>query len=145
MSTLERPLTPGERRRRIVEQLGAPSGGWAVAHAQDVLEKVLPGALARLRVTRENESDGEWNVRPFVEQLGVASGKNGLRHPADALRALFGLSARWSVGRYAGVDYRARAYTLIEQRLLQIPMPSKRKALMLSIAYAIASKLPDTR
>ena len=145
MKAAEASVPRAERQRRLIEQLGAPSAARGVAHARDLLEKIVPGALARARVAREDDGTGEWNVRPFIEQLGVASSKGGLRRSSDAVNALFGLYARWSVGRWSGVDYRARAYELIEQRLLQVPMRAKRKALVLSVAYAIAGKLPDTR
>lgn len=138
-------MKSSQTARRFVEQLGAAGSDWGLAHAHDLLEKALPGALARLRVAREDDADGLWNARPFVEQLGVASGKRGLRHASDTATALFGLMARWSVARQSGVNYRAHAYELIERWALQAPLKTKPKALMLSILYAIASKLPDTR
>jgi hypothetical protein len=140
-----RGASRAETHQRFAEQLGVAGASWGVAHAHDLLEKALPGALARLRVAREDENDGLWSARPFVEQLGVASGKRGLRKPSDAAKALFGLYARWSVARQSGIDYRALARELIEHQLLQVPMRAKRKALLLSIAYALAAKLPDTR
>jgi hypothetical protein len=131
--------------RRLIEQLGAAGTEWGVAHSNDVLGKVLPGAMARLRVARENRGDGLWNAHPFVEQLGVPSGSGGVRHATDLGRAAFGLMARWSVARHSGMDYRARGYELIERWALQAPLDAKPKAFMLSVLYAVAAKLPDTR
>jgi len=132
-------------RHVLIEQLGASSvqkSPWVLAHASDLLNKVLPGAIARLGVARDDEALNLEATRPFVEQLGVASGSHGLPHARSLGAALFGLSARLCVTRYWGVDLRSGANAFIEHHVLQWPLAERRKTLLVTLLYEAARRLP---
>ncbi len=128
-----------------VEQLGAASSGKTasgVARAQDLLTNVLPGAVARLKVMRDRKDLHAHAAQPFVEQLGVPSGDYGLPRRAKLGAALMGLYAKWDVTRYWGVDWRDQANRLIERKVLPLTMGERQKALLVTILYETARRLP---
>jgi hypothetical protein len=130
----------------LIEQLGASSESnspWVLAHASDLLNKVLPGGIARLKVARDdNEQLNLDATSPFIEQLGVASGKYGLPHVKHFGAALFGLTAKIGVTRYWGVDLRAEANEYIERNVLQWPIEERKKTLLVTLLYEAARRLP---
>lgn len=128
-----------------IEQLGAASSEyklWGVAHAEDLLEKMLPGAMARLKVARDDEELDGGVTLPFVEQLGVASGRYGLPQRKRLAAALLGLYVKWDVSKYWGIDWRNHANTFIEHKVLPLPMDDRKKALLITLLYEGARKLP---
>ncbi len=130
----------------LIEQLGASSESnspWVLTRAADLLNKVLPGAIARFKVARDdNEQLNLDATSPFIEQLGVASGKYGLPHARDLGAALFGLVARVSVSRSWGFDLRAGAYEFIEHEVLQWPIEERKKTVLVTLLYEAARRLP---
>ncbi len=128
-----------------VEQLGAASSqssALGVARAKDLLQKVLPGTLAKLKVARDDQALDGALTQPFTEQLGVASGRYGLPRKERLAPALMGLYAKWQVSHYWGYDYRAQANTWIEHKLMPLPMNERQKALLLTLLYEAARRLP---
>jgi len=128
-----------------IEQLGAASSehaAWGVARAEDVINKLLPGAIARYKVARDDQALNGHVTLPFTEQLGVASGRYGLPHRDRLGAAFMGLYARWGVTRYWGVDWRAEANTFIEHKVLPVPMADRKKALLITLLYEAARRLP---
>lgn len=127
----------------FVEQLGAPSDTFGFAHADDIAGKGLWGLISKLKVMRDDAFEQIHGKNVFVEQLGVrGDGPFGLPSSADALNALMGLVARNSVTRYLGYDLRQMAYDAIETHALQLPIETKRKALLVTALYELAKRLP---
>lgn len=133
-------------RHVLIEQLGASSRRDSIsglAHPAELLTKVLPGLIARLKVARDDHAGLHLETtRPWVEQLGVATGKVGLPRPGALGAALFGLCARFEVTWHAGVDLRAAANGFIEHHALQWPLEERNKAWLLALCYETARRLP---
>ena len=129
----------------LVEQLGAASASntpWPVARAADLIDKILPGAIARYKVLRDDADLNPHATNVFVEQLGVASGRYGLPELKSVGPALAGLYARYSVTRYWGTDLRDEANRFIEDHVLQWPLEERKKTLLVTLLYEAARKLP---
>lgn len=127
----------------LIEQLGASSASWGVAHASDLINKVLPGLSARRKVQKDDVAQVDVReTNPFVEQCGVPSGDYGLPKRKDLAAALIGAYVKWDVGKYWGYDYRRELNELIERRVLPLPIEERKKTLLVTVLYEVARKLP---
>ena len=131
-------------KHALIEQLGAASTDdnvLGVSRTADLMNKLLPGAVARYKVARDDAELNGHTTSPFIEQLGVSSGRYGLPSRGRLGAALMGLYARVGVSRYWGIDYRSEANAFIEQKILPLPMDDRKKALLITKAESESTML----
>ncbi len=128
--------------RDFVERLGVAGDARGPRHRGDLFSRV-PAALLAIRSVASDETLADERVARLLARLGVASGPRGFLSLRDALgRGLPGALALWSVARDDGIDLRGKLRAFIEGPLMQTPMRPSRKALLLTVLYAAARRLP---
>ena len=129
----------------FIEQLGVPSSQTGFKHHEDVLPRGLPGLLAKWSVVRERR-DLEFDEQRAIERLGVATSPNGFARRRDILgRGLWGAIAIAQVAREDGVDWRRDLERFVDEVVLQWPMRTGNKSLVVSALYTLARQLPTRR